>query len=226
MSRRILLLLPLLVLGIVGYGFYQQHRQEAQVLAQLHLLLRTLNGANAKARHAAAEALTRMQEAVVKNRNQPHDSVILATATNLHTRSNQLVDTLQVFYAARTLPNAIFSPSSEASLQGPSTRAQQRLQQQLASYAASLRQLASPDSTQLLMPALDYPPATLADLAHLESQVLASELHAIQQLHKVVGAATISSRVLAAATAESAVVAPGATYRARFFIAKSLSPQF
>lgn len=224
MSRIFLVLL--LVTGIVSYGFYQQHQRETLLLSELPLLLRTLDNANTEARRTAEATLRRMQETVAKDRNQPHDLAVLATATSLQACANNLLGTLQAHRTAfSTSQPTTFSYLSKASLLSPGRHPQQQLQQELARYAAALRQLATPDSTQLVAPDFGYLPTTLADLAHLESQVLNTEIRAIQRLHQLVGAATISSRVVAVATAESAVVAPGTTYRAQLFLVKSLLPQ-
>lgn len=232
MTRLLLLLLG----GAAGYLLYQQHRQEAQLLAQLQQLVPALDSVNASARWEAHLALERMEASIAKNRNPPQDTILLA-ATRLQARINQLLDTLQARRVA--LLRATGHPARAATLPHPdeadagaqvlehASRPQQQFEEQLVSYAAALRQLPVPDSLRLRPLRLDHLPvaAALADLAHLENRLLTTETHVIRQLHQRVGATPIHSRLVAVATAESDVIAPGETYRARLLLVKSLLPQ-
>nr|GFC11915.1 hypothetical protein [Tanacetum cinerariifolium] len=96
----------------------------------------------------------------------------------------------------------------------------QALERQLATYADTLRLFGLLNAKQnpLLVPTLkENTPVTeaLADLARLESEVLAQQALALQRLSANVGAPRWLAHPLAIATAESNIVAPGDTYRAQ-----------
>jgi hypothetical protein len=95
----------------------------------------------------------------------------------------------------------------------------QKLEQRLAAYTDTLRQLTLLDAkmTSLQIPAFDKntPVAeALADLTRLESNILGDKRYALQSIGKRVGASRWLSHPLAIATIESNVVAPSDTYRA------------
>ena len=211
-------LLALGLLGAVGGSWYWQQRQEAQLLAALAPLTQTLEAVNVQLRRTATGALKQMEETVAKNRYQPRDLAVFTAATRLHAQAGQLLDMLQ---AQRTAyrRNAVDLDAAAAS--------QQKLQRRLATYALTLRQL--PTTYSLALPAFHWEQvqmvAILADLTHVENLVLTSETQAIQQLTRTVGARSVASRLVAVATAKSAVVVPGSTYRAHLVLLKSLVPQ-
>lgn len=157
-----------------------------------------------------------MEETVAKNRHQPRDLAVFTAATRLHAQAGQLLAMLQ---AQRT--------AYQRTAMGLDAAAQQQLQRRLAAYALTLRQLPTPYSLVLPVFHRQQVPtvALLADLTHVENLVLTSETRAIQQLTRTVGARSVTSRLVAVATAESAVVVPGGTYRAHLFLLKSLVPQ-
>jgi hypothetical protein len=231
MSR--LLLLAALVLGLAGYGLYQQHCQEVYLTAQLHQLHQAVDLANTNARRDVEQALRGLQEAVAKNRNAPPDLAILAKATRLHGLATALADSLHSYCTAlRSLSDypeasASYAIRAKTQLLGAGSRSRQRLQQQVACYAATLASLVPPATAQFATPTIDHQPvvAALADVTHLENQVLTTDITAIQQLAKTVGAAPLRSQLVAVASAEANVVAPGTTYRARLLLVKSLLPQ-
>jgi len=207
------LLAALGLLGASGGSWYWQQRQETRLLAALAPLTQTLETANTHARQTAIQALKQLEEGVAKNRNQPRALAVFATATRLHAQANQLLDTLQAQRVALRRTTV-----------GLGAAAAQRLQQQTATYARALRQLPPPSA--LGRPAVRWgevpAAATLADLAHVEHQILTSETQAIQRLSRTVGARSITYRLVAVATA---AVAPGATYRAHLTLLKILIPQ-
>lgn len=210
------LLAALGLLSAISGSWYWQQRQEAQLLAALAPLTQTLEAVNVRARHMATLALKQLEETVAKNRNQPRDLAVFAAATHLHAQASQLLAMLQA-------QRSVFRHNAL----NPGAAAQQQVQRQLAAYALTLQQLPTPDS--LALPAFHWGQAPvvamLADLTHLENLVLDSETQAIRQLTRTVGVRSVPSRLVAVATAESAVVAPGDTYRAHLFLLKSLVPQ-
>ncbi|TYZ08419.1 hypothetical protein FY528_13300 [Hymenobacter lutimineralis] len=108
---------------------------------------------------------------------------------------------------------------------GPGTPAERQLQQQVTQYATHTRPPYLVDSVQLAFPSLQDAPVVvaLAALTQLEADVLTRERQLQQEMARRVGAEQIPSNLRIMASAESNTVAPGAVYRAEFFVTKVLA---
>ncbi len=220
--RRILPLLLLLALaGWVALRHYRQQQHLHQQLEQLTAVLTIENDLVAK---QAQNTIKGIEAAVAKNRNQPVDIALLQRAEALQTSVNKLIDALRNYGGQLHHTNTNFAsswllqPSTKTADTG--TLRQQDLRKQVAAYADTLRALAltQADAAPLVAPGFnEATPAVeaIADLNQLESEVLARQAFALQRIVKSVGARSWLTRPLLTASAESNVVAPGATYRAQ-----------
>jgi hypothetical protein len=229
-----MLLLGLALLLAVGYALFQQNTQQNRLDAQLRDIDNILTNANNEIDRNADNALKGIEASVEKSRNQPAEVASWQAAERLRHHTRALRDTLQAYRATlrRATGNAEESyilhhpneTSKVARLMGTNSRIERALRQQLAAYAAHVRQLHPADSSHLIPASFDHVPvvAALAAFTHLESDVLASESHALQQIARHVGAVQIPTRLKIMASAESNRVGPGATYQAQLFMAKML----
>lgn len=221
-------------LGAGSYLGYRQHQAQAQLGQLLQQLNATLATQNNEAAKQAEQTLRGIEEKVAKNRNQPAELAVLHRAQALSHRVQGLCDTLrrlpQLLRRAAgepAAPSPLRQPEATAAvaqLLGRGTRGQRALHQQLAACADTLRWLGPAEFAPLTAPAFDGLPTTeaLAALTQLEAQVRAGEARTLRHLARPLGAPSIPTRFVAAATAERATVAPGATYRARLLVVKSL----
>jgi hypothetical protein len=223
--RRLFLLVLLVVAA--SWAAIRYYAQQNQLYQQLEQLTRVLTIENDLASRTTDGALKKMEEDAARNRNQPADMALLHRAEALQASVKQLVKMLRTTddQLRRATGNTEAQPlqhlgaSIGARLRQAAPR-RQVLEQRLATYADTLRLFGLLDARQnpLLVPALkESTPVTeaLADLARLESEVLAQQSHALQRLSARVGAPRWLAHPLAIATAEYNIVAPGDTYRAQ-----------
>ncbi len=240
MSRFAIFLTLLLLagLGAGGYLGYRQHQTQARLGKLLQQLDETLATQNDEAAKKAKETLLGIEETVAKNRNPPAELAVLHRAQALGSQVQGLCDTLrgwqrQLRRAAGgpTAPGPLRHPEATAAvirLLGRDTQGQRALHHQLTACADTLRRLGPTAPAQLTtLPTFDGLPAAdaLAALTQLEAQVRASEARTCRHLARPLGAPSFPIHFMAAATAERATVAPGATYRARLLVIKALSPK-
>jgi len=227
-----LLLLAALGGGYVGYRQQQAQAQRGHLLQQLDNALTAQNNETAK---QTAETLRSMAETIAKNRNQPAEMAVLHRAEALSSRIQRLCDTLRTYQqllrraaGREAAPNSLAQPEATAPvarLLGSGTRGQRALHQQLAACTDTLRRLGAATAAPPAAPAFANLPIVeaLAVLTQLEAQLRASEARTLRHLARPLGAARLPTRLVAAATAERASVAPGDTYRARLVVVKSLA---
>ena len=225
----------LFVIGLStgGYLGCRQYQAQAQLGQVLQALDATLITQNEEAATAAYQTLRSIEATVAKNRNQPAELAVLHRAQALANQVQQLCDELHSYRAqlrrtanGSTPRNPFNSPQQTragAQLPGGDTL-QRALSKGLAACTDALRQLGPATPTRLAAPALDQLPVAeaLAALTLLEARVRAREFRALQHLARPLGAPRIATRLVAAATATSATVAPGSTYQARLILVKSL----
>jgi hypothetical protein len=223
--RRLIILL--LLAGAAGWAALHHYRQQNQLHQQLEQLTALLTAENAWVSRNAQNTVKSIEEAAAKNRDQPADLALLRRAEALQTRANNLVATLRTNgdqlrratgnQEARPLQHLGAAIGAGWNQDGPRRQA---FAQQLATYADTLRHF---DTAEAAKPPLATPTFTndtpiveaLADLARLESEILACQTQALQRLSTRVGARRWLVHPLAIATATSSVVAPGGTYRAQ-----------
>jgi hypothetical protein len=223
--RRLFLLV--LVVGAASWAAIHHYAQQNQLHQQLEQLTAVLIAENNLASRTTDGALKYIEEEVAKNRNQPADMALLHRAEALQACVKQLVDIIQTTddQLRRATGNKEAQPLQYvgapigAGLSYVAPR-RQALERRLATYADTLRLFGLLNAKQnpLLVPTLkENTPVTeaLADLARLESEILAQQAHALQRLSARVGAPRWLAHPLAIATAESNIVAPGDTYHAQ-----------
>ena len=222
------LLVLLLALGAGTWATVSYHRQQNRLYMQLQQLANVLTTENDEAARKADYTIQGLKAAVVKNRNQPADVAVLQRAENVSSQVHTLLDILRS--RANDLRYTTDNPATPTLRRPPtapagpllSPRRQQLLQQQVTALADTLRHLEPAGTPPLTAPALGSDPLAaeaLADLSQLESNLLD---HQAQVLKHLVGLVSnpmpVANKLLAAATAESNVVAPGDTYRAELFL--------
>lgn len=228
-----LAILAISALGFLAYSGYSQYEVRTRLYAQLQQLNQVLQNENNEANNWAADFVKGIEAKVVKNQRQAKEVAILQTCQSLRARTATLLDTL--FAHRMRMLRLTGNPKNHAQLLHPDaaelvtqnwgrgTSAQQALAAQFATYSASLP-LAT-DSLKIAPPTLDHQPvaAALATLAQTESDLLAAEMQVLRHFEHRVGARKLSKRIIAVTTAESSIVRPGTTYRARFYLAKQLT---
>ncbi len=221
------LILLLLLAGAGGWAALHHYRQQNLLYQQLAQLTEVLTTENDLASRTTEGTIMGLKAAAAKNRNQPTDIALLRRAEALQARVQQLMNALQTTGSqlrratsnkeAMLLQHLGEAIGAEFSKDAPQRQA---LERRLAAYADTLRQLSLLDAKATSLQVLTFDRTTsvaeaLADLARLESEILTCQTHALQSIGKRVGAQRWLSHPLATATAESNVVAPGDTYRAR-----------
>lgn len=231
--RRLFLLV--LLIGVVSWAALRHYAQQDQLHQQLEQLTAVLTAENNLASRITDDAIKYMEEAAARDRNRPADMALVHRAQALQTRAKQLIETLRTTgdhlrhatgnTAAPPLQHLGTSIGAGLSHDAPQRQA---LERQLAAYTDTLQRFGLLDAktAPLLVPALE--PDTpvieaLADLTRLESELLARHTYALQRISDKVGARRWLTQPLAIATAESNVVAPGSTYRARLGVANYFS---
>ena len=237
MSQRLFLsLLLLLGLGLaaVGVATYRQHGQQVRLATQLQALDDVLQVENKYASRVNKNTLAALRVKVARAQNPPAGVRQLDTARAFETRAQALLARLAERRAAllKAQEEAPFiqhltDPDAAAVVAGqlgPAAVARPELARQLRNFTASQRRLHSTGSPPgLLLPATARLPlpAALAALTRLQSQVLLAESQVFKHINSQVVTNQLESRLLAVATADRAVVAPGDTYRARLFLVQS-----
>jgi hypothetical protein len=225
---RYFIFLLVLTTAIFGWLSLQSSRQQRRLNQQLEQLTGVLSVENDLAKHNAQNTIRGIETAAAKNQNQPTELALLHRVQGLQTCVNQLVDMLRTCgdqlrrttgNLSELLPFQHFgSPIKLTLSQGTPHR--QALERQLATYADTLRRLSPTEANAaaLRVPAFeeDTPVVeALADLCQLESEVLALQTKVLHRIAKSIGKKEWQLHLLATATAESNVVAPGDTYRAK-----------
>jgi hypothetical protein len=235
-------ILFLLLAGAAGWAALRHYRQQNRLHQQLAQLTAVLTAQNDRINDNAENTIKGIEAAVIKNKRQPADVLVLRRAEALHEDAKQLATTLQAASAQlrRATGNQEALPLQHpgAAIGGALDTGAPRwpaLKQRLASYADTLRQLGLWQARSAPLQAPTFTNNTpvaeaLADLTRLGSEILACQTHALQSLGKRVGAPRWVSHPLAVTTARSSVVAPGDTYRAElglvgYFSAKEIKMQ-
>lgn len=222
----------LLFLGIGAWVALHHYRQQNELHQQLAPLTAVLAVESAQVASDTQNTLKGIEATIIKNRNQPADIALLYRAEALQQSVNKLLDALHNYRGQLRYTSSTFSApallqqlrSTTERVPAHGTPRQQDLRQRVAAYADTLRRLGfvQSDTTPLVAP--DFTETTpvveaLADLSQLESEVLARQTFALQRIVESVGARNWLTQPLLTATAESNVVAPGATYRAQLGLA-------
>ncbi|MGI4870301.1 MAG: hypothetical protein ACRYFX_03875 [Janthinobacterium lividum] len=203
------------------------YRQQNRLYVQLQQLGNVLTTENDEATQQADGTLSVIKQVVEKNHNQPTDMAILRRAEDVQSSIANLITTLRAY--ADELRHTTSNPAAPALLLYPaatgqllSPARQQALRQQVAALADTLRRLEPAGVALVAAPAFgsDLPVVeALADLSQLESDLLAHQARALQHLAESVRSSTlVANKLLAAASAESNVLAPGDTYRAELLL--------
>ncbi|MBO2011142.1 hypothetical protein [Hymenobacter negativus] len=234
-----LVLVVLVAASAMAYAFYRQHQAQTQLNGQLYYLNQLLATDNEDAHRRTEGNVKGIEEAVVKNQNQPKEVSILAAARKLHDNADSMALTL------RDLTNELRHPTgtkAEANptlahlgeigasekLLGSTRAAQQGMHQQITNYRSVLQALNPTGKAKLSEPQFTglSTVAALANLSQLESEVRTAELNTLQYLLSRVGAKQLRSHLVALYSAESGVVAPGEIYRAHLFLGSILDLRY
>ncbi|MGI4870299.1 MAG: hypothetical protein ACRYFX_03865 [Janthinobacterium lividum] len=235
MPTYLLLLVLLAAAGALGIASYQQRPRQARLDAQLEQLDWVLQQQNATTSRRAGYAVGAMDHTVFLNYGLTDQVTLLQTAQRLRARTTTLLDTLrarrqQLLHATGNLDTTqLRHPDAQpavARLLGSDARSQQALSQQAAAYQALLHLLYPADLLRIAAPNFDNTPtvAALARLTQWQSDVLAAEARTLRHLGQLLAKKAMPGYLLAAGPAESDIVAPGETYRARLFLVYSLAP--
>lgn len=220
--RRLAILL--LLLGAGGWAALHSYRQQSSLHQQLEQLTAVLTVENDRVAKETQNTIKGIQAATAKNRNQPADIALLRRAEGLQACVNDLVTMLRDSGGHLRAGNRNSPPLRHLSISatelvlGQGTSRRQAIEQQLATYLDSLRELSRATAAPFLVPVFDNTTPVidaLADLSQLESEVLNRQTKALKRIAKTVGARSAIAHPLVTATAESNVVAPGDTYRAQ-----------
>jgi hypothetical protein len=215
-------ILFLLLAGAAGWAALRHYRQQNRLHQQLAQLTAVLAVENERVSSTAEGTIKGIEAAVAKNNRQPADLLLLRRAEALQACVNQLAATVQATGAQlrRATSNRETLPLQHpGAALGTGAPRWPTLGRRLASYADTLRQLGLWQARAAPLQAPNFASNTpvaeaLADLTRLESEILACQTHALQNIGKRVGAPRWVAHPLAVATAHSSVVAPGDTYRA------------
>lgn len=238
--------LALLAAVLIGYAYTQYRNRQAVQWAQLQALDDALAGLNAQAQKANDDAMRRMQYTVEANHNQPREVELLNAAKEVQDRTRQLLGSLQACreQLLRQTGNhnsaeQLRSPTAEVTLSPEQTDAQtSSVEARFGAYVRYIRAIPGrvlhpADSLRQPTPAIPAPLAPLSfgkqpigvaltTLTQLEADVFAYEALALEWLSQPLGARRVPRTMAAVATAETNVVAPGATYKAQLYLVNNL----
>jgi len=241
-SKRIGAVVLVLCLA-TGYGYYTYQQNQAILWGQLQDLDDTLSNLNAQRGHTVDAEVKEIEQTVRHNFNQPREVKTLQQAQEVARLAHELQVTTEALreQLLQQTNNAhleyLRHPTAGVNVLALHSNHEPTLSAQFDAYSTYVRGLYPPDSLthsahRAALPSLGHyfsPDMSvglaLAALSQLNSDVLDAEAGALRLLKQTLGLRSIPRSLAAVATAESNVVAPGATYKARLSVINILNGQ-